>query len=81
MSPVPGDYFKLTLECRKTPLCFDAWFFDWVVLVYSDETRWFCFNKEKIWLSTDRKFPVVRMYVLTYGSVTFQLSVKSFTDP
>ena len=49
----PGDYFKLTLECRKTPLCFDAWFFDWVVLVYSDETRWFCSNKEKIWLSNN----------------------------
>ena len=81
LSPVPGEYFRLRLECRKTLFCNDAWLFDWVVLVYSDETRWFCFNKEKIWLSTDRKFPVVRMYVLTYGSVTFQFSVKSFTDP
>ena len=63
LSPVPGEYFRLRLECRKTLFCNDAWLFDWVVLVYSDETRWFCFNKEKIWLSTDRKFPVVRKYL------------------
>ena len=53
VSPVPGEYFRLTLECRKTLFCTNAWLFDWVVLVYSDETRLFCFNKEKIWLSSN----------------------------
>ena len=52
----PGDYFKLTLECRKVGIrnCWNEWLFDWVVLVYSDESRWTCFNKEKIWLGRNR---------------------------